>query len=714
MGQAGCPTSGLWSSGGGVSIAFTTAPPWQAGVTGLPGTHARLVPDVALTAADHDGYLLCLDGSCEQNPQEFALASGTSASVQAFGGIMALVVQKIGGRVGLANDAIYKLAGLENYANCNASLVPSPGTLSSCIFNDVTVGNTNVPGETCFLAAAGYDETTGLGSVNVSNLVNNWSSAIMEATTTTLTLNNGTPVSVTHGSAVPVGIVVAPVPPASGTPTGDVSLVANSGTDKGVDGFTLTGGAVSANTNSTILLPGGTYQVHAHYEGDSTFLGSDSTPVSVTVNPEASQINFGMVLINPQTGACSTAISLVYGSAYVLTGDVADRNIVSTPCAPSVTGSSPTGTVTVTDSFNSGTAAPLDGGTFKLNTFAYFEDQTIQLPAGSHAISASYSGDASFSASGPATATITISKAATATAVSANPTSTGAGQPVTLTATISTQSNATASAQQEPTGTVQFLRNGTNLGSPVSVVGGVNSNTFFAQATASFPTSTLPNGANVITAQYSGDGNYLASTTVSSVTVNIGTSGINVTLCSGAAITIMTPGQSGSCLISVTGANGFNGTVTMTSSITSAPPSAVHSPTCSFGAPDQNFTAPNTISLSSGSGNVTFTCMTTAASGIFVRPSSKPLDRGWPLAGIGISLACFLVLLAAPKQRRWRLVPLAVLLVVIGATLASCGSGGGGGTPGNPGTTTGTYTLTINVTPSSGSPQPQAIAVNVQ
>jgi trimeric autotransporter adhesin len=724
VGQAGCPTSGLWSSGGGVSIAFLTAPPWQAGVTGLPGTHARLVPDVVLNAADHDGYLLCLDGSCQQNPQQFAVASGTSASVQAFGGIMALVVQKVGSRVGLANVAMYKLAGAENYSNCNGSTVPSPGTLGTCIFNDVTVGNTNVPGETGFTAAAGYDETTGLGSVNVTNLVNGWSSAIINATTTALTLNNGNPVSVTHGAAVPVGIVVSPVLPATGTPTGDVSLIANSSTDQGVDGFILSGGAVSSSTNNTILLPGGNYQVHAHYEGDSTFLGSDSAPVTVTVTREPSQINFGAVVTNPQTGACAQTFSVAYGSAYILTVDVADQHVVSTACAPNVTGSSPTGTVTVTDSFNSGAAVPLDGGTFKLNSFGYFEDQTIQLPVGSHAISASYSGDSSFSPpSGPATGTIVVTKAATATAVTASPTSTGAGQPVTLTATISTQSNATASLQQEPTGTVQFLRNGTNFGSSVAVVGGVNQNTLFAQATATLPTSTLSNGANVITAQYSGDSNYTTSSTVSSVTVNIGSSGINVTTCSGAAIMIMTPGQSGSCLLTVTGANGFNGTVTLTSGITSAPPSATHSPTCSFGAPDQNFTAPNTISLNSGSGNATFICATTAASAVLIQPSSRPpsgplvqlMYRGWPLAGVGVSIACFLVLLAAPKPRRWKLVPLAVLLVVMGATLVSCGSGGGGeGTIGNPGTTTGTYTLTVTVTPSSGTPQSQAITVNVQ
>src|SRR4029077_5185703 len=187
----GCPASGLWSSGGGASIVFgaspdfPSAPPWQTGVTGLPaGNHPRLVPDVAMTAADHDGYVLCIDGSCQMNPQAFGIASGTSASAQVFGGVMALVVEKMGGRVGIANYTLYNLAGKETYSSCNGSTVPSPASLSTCVFNDLTAGNTNltVVGENGFSAGVGYDETTGLGSVNVTNLVNKWSTAIVKGT----------------------------------------------------------------------------------------------------------------------------------------------------------------------------------------------------------------------------------------------------------------------------------------------------------------------------------------------------------------------------------------------------------------------------------------------------------------------------------------------------------------------------------------------------
>ncbi len=62
--QCGKANAGLWASGGGPSIFFSK-PSWQAGVAGIPGDGARDVPDVSLTAANHDAYLLCVDKGCE-------------------------------------------------------------------------------------------------------------------------------------------------------------------------------------------------------------------------------------------------------------------------------------------------------------------------------------------------------------------------------------------------------------------------------------------------------------------------------------------------------------------------------------------------------------------------------------------------------------------------------------------------------------------------
>ncbi len=97
------------------------------------------------------------------------------------------------------------------------------------------------PGETGFGGASakyqstvGYDLATGLGSVNVTNLLNKWSSVAFTATTSTLVLS---PTTFTHGSTANVTIHVAPSS-GSGVPTGDVSLLTGVNTSlQGVAGF---------------------------------------------------------------------------------------------------------------------------------------------------------------------------------------------------------------------------------------------------------------------------------------------------------------------------------------------------------------------------------------------------------------------------------------------------------------------------------------------
>jgi uncharacterized repeat protein (TIGR01451 family) len=95
-----------------------------------------------------------------------------------------------------------------------------------------------------------------------------------------------------------------------------------------------------------------------------------------------------------------------------------------------------------------------------------------------------------------ATFALTNNKATTTTAVtsSANPSS--LNQSVTFTATVSSTAGV-------PTGTVQFKDGGVNLGSPQPLDG---------SGVATFSTSSLAAGVHTITADYSGDSNFLAST----------------------------------------------------------------------------------------------------------------------------------------------------------------------------------------------------------
>src|SRR5207245_6746357 len=98
---------------------YFTIPTVQSEVPVIPPGGARDLPDVSLTAAFHDPYLLCLQGSCERGFIFFV--AGTSASAPSFAGIMALVDQKMGSRQGQANYVLYKLAAKETLSQCNAS-----------------------------------------------------------------------------------------------------------------------------------------------------------------------------------------------------------------------------------------------------------------------------------------------------------------------------------------------------------------------------------------------------------------------------------------------------------------------------------------------------------------------------------------------------------------------------------------------------------------
>lgn len=195
---------GLWSGGGGASSVYPK-PAWQTGVPGIPNDGARDVPDVSLTAAGHDPYLICLDGSCQPNSLgeiSFYGYAGTSAATPTFAAMVAEIVEQTNGWLGMINPLLYQQAATEGLGNCNASNT-SGLPASTCVFNDVTVGNNSVPGQPgygtasgTYQAGIGYDLATGLGSVNQGNLSQKISS-----------LATGTPVLSLSTNAIDFGTV---------------------------------------------------------------------------------------------------------------------------------------------------------------------------------------------------------------------------------------------------------------------------------------------------------------------------------------------------------------------------------------------------------------------------------------------------------------------------------------------------------------------------
>ena len=410
VGGGGGPSSCTQSNGASSSSCRGgyPKPSWQTGA-GVPSDNVRDVPDVSLFAsAGFFGafYIVCQqstnsDGkpcSLSAPVYDFAGYGGTSVSSPAFAGILALVNQKTGNRQGNANYVLYNLANQQNRAGtaCNSATgTPAAG----CVFNDLTTGSIAMPcvkgAPNCtitnsadhfgvlsgYSTTAGYDLASGLGSVNAANLVNDWSSANFVASTTTLTLS---PTTITHGSQVQASVKVTST---SGSPTGNVSinaLAANGSVQSG----TLQNGSYNASLGT---FPGGAYSVQAHYGGDGTYAPSDSNALTLTVNPENSNTSLQPLMYNPSSGL-STQLSnnatYPYGGIVVLRAQVAGVSGQGTA----------TGDIVLTDS-----GAPLDGGTFRLNSTSNTEDLSRALSPGTHVIAASYSGDASFnpSASSP-------------------------------------------------------------------------------------------------------------------------------------------------------------------------------------------------------------------------------------------------------------------------------------------------------------------------
>jgi hypothetical protein len=124
---------------------------------------------------------------------------------------------------------------------------------------------------------------------------------------------------------------------------------------------------------------------------------------------------------------------------------------------------------------------------------------TVHLTgAGSCTITAKQAGDANYDAAADVARSFNIAKAATTTAVTSSLNPSGLAENVILTATVNPAPNTTT-----PTGTILFKDGGGNLGAPVPLDG---------SGVAQLTTSALTAGTHAITAEYSGDTNFLTST----------------------------------------------------------------------------------------------------------------------------------------------------------------------------------------------------------
>ncbi|HEY3840906.1 MAG TPA: protease pro-enzyme activation domain-containing protein, partial [Bryobacteraceae bacterium] len=252
------------ASGGGASTLFTK-PSWQTG-PGVPSDGARDVPDISLNAsADHDGYDTIMSGKTYSS-------GGTSAPTPIFAGIAAILNQY------LVQNGNLSAPGLGNInPNLYNLAQSSPGA-----FHDITTGD-NIVSVTCtgrrcttqtsssvgFTAGAGYDQVTGLGSVDIYNLFQAWSGGNVSSR---LTPQIQVSASSTNLSAGQATVLTATVSSSNGTtPTGTVTFVAGTTT---LGSATLSGSGGTATATLTVgasQLTSGTNNITAEYSSDSQF-----------------------------------------------------------------------------------------------------------------------------------------------------------------------------------------------------------------------------------------------------------------------------------------------------------------------------------------------------------------------------------------------------------------------------------------------------------
>lgn len=271
----------------------------------------------------------------------------------------------------------------------------------------------------------------------------------------------------TFGQPVTFTATIAVVAPGGGSPGGSVTFKEG---DTVLAILTLTGGPVIFTTSG---LPGGTHGITGIYSGDSNYLGSSSAVYFQTVNR-----------VSTTTSVTSSINPAIFGQVVSFTATV--NSTTSVPA-----GAAPTGNVTFMNGTTSIGTAPLVSGK------AVFTPSSLSV--GVHPITASYGGDVNFQDSTSGVLSQTVNPAATTTVVTSSPNPSVFGQIAVFTATVT----AVPPSAGFPTGNVTFLDGGTLLAISTLTNGQVI-----------FTTSQLVPGAHSITARYSGDANFLASTSL--------------------------------------------------------------------------------------------------------------------------------------------------------------------------------------------------------
>ena len=280
--------------------------------------------------------------------------------------------------------------------------------------------------------------------------------------TTTVVTSNRIPTA-NLGQNITFTATVRPVS-GTGTPTGTVRFTFDGGTTGVVATLNLQGRAIY----TTSTLSAGNHTVIATYNGSAVFAGGVSTTFIQTVNQAAT------------------------------------TTVVTSNTNPSVSGRTVTFTARVTPSAATGTVQfSIDGidtgGPVALDATGRARLVVSTLTVGTHTIVATFSGSTNYTTSISAGLSETVNKANSRTVVTTSGTPAAQGTTVILTATVT----AVVPGVGVPTGSVQFVIDGNNVG-PVLALN-TSGQTAYASA-------TIPVGRHTVSAVYTGDANFNAST----------------------------------------------------------------------------------------------------------------------------------------------------------------------------------------------------------
>lgn len=483
-------------------------PSFQAGVSGF---NTRALPDVSFLAADElygATWVLCSDNMINESSTTgtdcqttngaftaqttFTGVGGTSAAAPAFAGMLALVLQEEIARTG---NTSLRLGQADNVLYNLSKKAPAA-------FHDVTTGNNSVVcqsgtpncGSNTFLAGynatAGYDAATGLGSVDVAQLIANWKNASFTGTTTSLTINgSNAAVTATHGQSLTFAVSVGP-----GTPSGDVAIVNNNTNNtaaggalqnggvqfpsSGLNFLTLSGGKASGSSNQ---LPGGTYTVTAQYGGDVTNASSPSNGVTVKIAPENSTTVLNVNIYDPSNGSSynGPANSVPYGFFNFAVAQPYGNASTTDSNGNIIIDGVPTGSVNFLDNNNSlASSAVASNGAA---TYSNYQHASQTFPVGQHSFTAKYNGDASFNSSTSSAVPFTVVQNSTNTAAASSANSVGSSASVTISVAITSDS-----LGAPPSGSVQLFNGSTAIGSAGSLTQGYSPTTGLVQSNATF------------------------------------------------------------------------------------------------------------------------------------------------------------------------------------------------------------------------------------